>query len=397
LDGGRTWGHRDLGTPEGSIHTLLFDPGRVGCCYALSEAGFFRSVDGGAVWDRTRVAFREEEEEEPSGEESSDLEGSVQGSPPMSLALDPASGWLYWGSPKGVLFSRDQGITWTDLPTVGLGTTAVYQLLTDPIDPDRLYAATPEGLFLYSASWRAWRAVREGIPAGEVHALALGPGNRSLWVGTAGGLFRIPVPERSESSVPLPVPGEAAQMPLSFPGTLTRDAGVAHQEPSIQEVQQAAIRYAEVMPEKVQGWRAGAVWRNIFPEFTLSLDQDQDSTVASSSSGGKTTFSVGPEDESTSLGFNFTWDLADLIWNPDQTSIDVRSRLMVQLRQDVLGEVTRLYFERKRLLIEFAGHSTEDPFLKAERSLRIGELTAQLDALTGGAFSKGMSTEETPS
>ena len=77
-----------------------------------------------------------------------------------------------------------------------------------------------------------------------------------------------------------------------------------------------------------------------------------------------------------------------MFWNSSQTAIDVRSRLMVQLRRNVLNEVTRVYFERKRLLAEFAAHPAEDPVLLRERELRVQELGAQLDALTGGWFSE---------
>ena len=46
-----------------------------------------------------------------------------------------------------------------------------------------------------------------------------------------------------------------------------------------------------------------------------------------------------------------------MIFSTEQTSIDVRSRLMVQLRDDILDEVTRLYFERRRLQLELASKS----------------------------------------
>ena len=151
-------------------------------------------------------------------------------------------------------------------------------------------------------------------------------------------------------------------------------------------VQAAAIRYAEVHPGKISRWRALARWRGLFPHFTVGLDQDRDPTIVSSTTAGITKFSVGPERKAVSLDFGFTWDLANLVWDSAQTSIDVRSRLMVQLRQDILEEVTRLYFERKRLLHEFQATPSVDPVLRQERSLRIAELTAQLDALTGGFF-----------
>lgn len=51
-------------------------------------------------------------------------------------------------------------------------------------------------------------------------------------------------------------------------------------------------------------------------------------------------------------GVTLSWNLGELIWNDDQTSIDVRSRLMVELRDDILDEITKLYFERLRVKME---------------------------------------------
>jgi hypothetical protein len=60
---------------------------------------------------------------------------------------------------------------------------------------------------------------------------------------------------------------------------------------------------------------------------------------------------------------------------------------MVQLRQDILEQVTRLYFERVRLRAELA-HPGQATFKKrSEKELRIQEITALLDAFTGGKFS----------
>ncbi|MBN1354619.1 MAG: hypothetical protein JW994_08145, partial [Candidatus Omnitrophica bacterium] len=81
-------------------------------------------------------------------------------------------------------------------------------------------------------------------------------------------------------------------------------------------------------------------------------------------------------------------DLSDLIWNEAQTSIDVRSKLMVQLREDIVDEVIRVYFERRRTQLELAMNPPKDPQAKFEKNLRIEELTARLDGLTGGFFSK---------
>ncbi|MBU2034695.1 MAG: hypothetical protein KKA59_02820, partial [Candidatus Omnitrophica bacterium] len=83
---------------------------------------------------------------------------------------------------------------------------------------------------------------------------------------------------------------------------------------------------------------------------------------------------------------SFSWDLGELIWNQDQTSIDVRSKLMVQLRDDVLNEITKLYFERIRVKMELDNVSIEDRKKRFEKELRLQELTAMINGLTGGFF-----------
>jgi hypothetical protein len=266
------------------------------------------------------------------------------------------------------------------------------------IDPETalFYLADERRIFVSADEGKSWARVEADLPPGEIYAIALAAhpsrvsqnGASPVWVGMERGLFLVPVPV-SPHPGPLRTPNSPGPPgALAWAGELrTEDLPT---EPTVQEVHQVAIRYAEVMPGKISGWRAGAMWRNLFPRFTVGLDRDRERTIASSTSGGKTTFTLGPEDESVSLDFGFTWDLANLVWNPDQTSIDTRSRLMVQLRQDILEEVTRVYFERRRLLAEFGANPTDDPVLQAERELRIEELTARLDGYTGGWFSKDM-------
>ena len=97
---------------------------------------------------------------------------------------------------------------------------------------------------------------------------------------------------------------------------------------------------------------------------------------------------VGPSDYSKDLDFDLNWNLSDLIWNSAQTSIDSREKLMVELREDILNEATRLYYERKRAQMEFILQPPQEPLEQGNALIRIEELTALLDSLTGGYFSK---------
>lgn len=364
-DGGSQWEGPVKGDPQGPVLQVLFDPARQGGCYLLSERGLFRSQDGAMTWDRLRPGSPAAEPDEAEATEGPERRG-----PGFQRMAADGRGNLYLGTDHGILTSADAGRTWSALPTGGIGASPARHLLPDPAQGRILYAVTSAGLFAYSRDWRAWRPIREGLEAPGVDSLGLDADARRLWVGTRRGLFCLPVP----GDVPA-LPAAEGGLPIS-------------EGPPVRAVQAAAIRYAEVHPGKISRWRALARWRSLFPRLTLGLDRDRDETVVSSTTQGVTRFTVGPERRALSLDFGFTWDLADLVWNPEQTSIDARSRLMVQLRQEILEEVTRLYFERRRLASEFAAHPSEDPLLGSERTLRVEELTAQLDALTGGWFSE---------
>ena len=56
----------------------------------------------------------------------------------------------------------------------------------------------------------------------------------------------------------------------------------------------------------------------------------------------------------------------------------------------MLDEVTRLYFDRRRLQVDMLLKASPDLKAQLENELRLQELTANLDAYTGGAFSAAL-------
>jgi hypothetical protein len=161
-------------------------------------------------------------------------------------------------------------------------------------------------------------------------------------------------------------------------------------EPEINEVQQAAIKYAEVQPQKIIRWREQAAKRAFLPRVSAGVGRV--TTDLWHWEGGSTTKScddvLRKGRDTLDWDVTLSWDLSEIIWNPDQTSIDARSRLMVQLRDDILDEVTKLYFERLRVKIELDNLSIEDRKKRADKELKLAELAASLDGLTGGYFSQ---------
>jgi hypothetical protein len=156
-------------------------------------------------------------------------------------------------------------------------------------------------------------------------------------------------------------------------------------EPSIQDVQRMAIDYNEVDEGKIKHWRRASQRKALLP--TLSVGIDREATELFHWDTGVNPDQLRKGRTTWDWDVSLAWDFSDLIWNNDQTSIDSRSKLMVELREDILDQVTRLYFERKRLQVELASTNNPEEY-QVEKHMRLEELTALIDSLTGGEFSQ---------
>jgi hypothetical protein len=61
---------------------------------------------------------------------------------------------------------------------------------------------------------------------------------------------------------------------------------------------------------------------------------------------------------------------------------------VVELRDDILDEVNKLYFERLRVKSELDNLAIEDRNKRFDKQLKLEELTASLDSLTAGYYSE---------
>jgi hypothetical protein len=224
--------------------------------------------------------------------------------------------------------------------------------------------------------------MNEGLGSKETNHIFYNPGGDYLIASTKNGLFRYRYPELKI----------AAQDPGLEIKQVTAQEALDHfrSEPSIKEVHDAAIRYAEVQPSKIESWRRAAAIKALLPSVSLDggVATDENIDLDRGGTGDPDKFIFGPKEKSYDWSVGLNWDLGELIWNDDQTSIDTRSKLMAELRDDVLNEVTHLYYERRRLHVEMALSSSKDLAVQIERQIRLDELTAGIDGLTGGYFSK---------
>lgn len=156
-------------------------------------------------------------------------------------------------------------------------------------------------------------------------------------------------------------------------------------EPTIKDVQDMAIAYANVNPAQINSWHNQSRAKAFLPTVAVGLNRGD---------GEMYHWDTGPNPDVMRKGNDYldwstvlSWDFGDFVWSSDHTSIDSRSKLMSELRQDILDQVTRLYFERRRIQIELVQNKDLTSEICLEKQMRVEELTALLDGLTGGKFS----------
>lgn len=338
-----------------------------------TKSGIFLSRDGMASREKIVMPGRYfTQEEEPVSE----FEESEEAVNIPARIFAGMSGSFTVVTEKGILMIDRNGKVEDFLGTLGI-TTSEERYVCDT--GENIFLGAGREVYVYSADTGSWRVFFMLTDPGDIAGIKEyvdDAGNRWLLVTAGRHFYR-----------------------LNLWGLQKKEPNSDNQwhkraEVSLKEVHEMAIEYAEVSPEKIKSWRHAASWKAILPKLSLSYSESYDDNIELYKSSSAYYVASGPREKGDDWGVDLSWDLSDLIWNESQTSIDVRSKLMVQLRDDILEEVTRLYFERKKVLMELdamkaaVAENTKGKIL--EKRLRVEELTGYIDALTGGAFSKAL-------
>jgi hypothetical protein len=160
-------------------------------------------------------------------------------------------------------------------------------------------------------------------------------------------------------------------------------------EPSVQQVQEAAIRYYQVHPERISSLLRNAQLKALMPTVSGSFANALTSSKRKMDDGLYFQALPFKEDErinADSLGFSVTatWNLDRLVFNAEV--LDVQS--LIGILDGVVREVTTVYYIRRRLQIDMILRPPTDIASKISQRIRVEELTGLLDAMTGGFMTK---------
>lgn len=168
-------------------------------------------------------------------------------------------------------------------------------------------------------------------------------------------------------------------------------------DPPVSILRTAATALAQAEPDRAHSLVTRARWSALLPEIRVRFDRRfarTESLDLGRSASDPFATPVGV-DSINDLRYECraTWDLARLAFNPDELAARTHALRMTDVRRELESAVIRLYFERRRLKAEAAASDSNQVAPVGVRvDLRIQEVEAELDALTGGAFSRWRTT-----
>lgn len=150
-------------------------------------------------------------------------------------------------------------------------------------------------------------------------------------------------------------------------------------EPTVRDTVDAALRYAGLSRGGEASLRRRARLAAALPTLTLRATRktEWDETEADARV-------VGDVGQELVLEARATWRLDRLVFDGGELRIASLAQQRARARASVASQTTALYYQRREAQLDALWHPPETLEEAARRDLVLEELTAQLDALTGG-------------
>ena len=201
--------------------------------------------------------------------------------------------------------------------------------------------------------------------------------------------------------LPLPPAGDPEDRPSGPEGRRPRRSrpldpavlrALAAEDPPVAALRAAATALVLAEPERAHSLVTRARLAGWLPELRILVDRRfarTESVDLGTPSDGAALAPVGIDtNNDVRYQARATWDLSKIFFNPDEIAAQFQALRTADTRREIESLVIRLYFERRRLKAESAAADDLDMLPGSRRELRVAEIEAELDALTGGAFTR---------
>jgi hypothetical protein len=187
-------------------------------------------------------------------------------------------------------------------------------------------------------------------------------------------------------AISVPLGGTANAESSGKHEALLRLRQLVKREPTIREVQTAALRYYQLEPERIRGLTTSARVKALLPEVDAGVDSTVGHTFNNTQDALYPTFPYKQRDAGSNdqmvWHVRAVWDLSRALFNPEQ--LDVKT--LNSLQETLIREVTTLYFGRRRTMAALLMSPPQDDEELYDEQQRLQEMTSTIDAFTGGHF-----------
>jgi len=177
-----------------------------------------------------------------------------------------------------------------------------------------------------------------------------------------------------------PEPTLGASAPTGASALTAPEALLDATTPTVEELQDAALRRATVDPRTSRRWLVRARAAAALPSLRGELDIRRDQAWQLDQEAGDADALSQDSGVGQIIRVRVGWELDRLIFDPNELRAARAAVDMAMAREQVLIRVTQLYFERIQLLLERA---TSGPPGVLAQEIRIREIEAVLFGLSG--------------
>jgi len=159
-------------------------------------------------------------------------------------------------------------------------------------------------------------------------------------------------------------------------------------EPPLETLLHAALLQADADVEGARSWHRRVRLSPILPTVKLSVgydlehDENLDRTQTEPDQWGADT------DQDLELEATLQWDFSKLVYHPEELKVQTALARRADRREALLTLLIGYWFERRQIQILLAVRPPKELETGIQQTLRLKELTACIDALTGGRLTR---------
>ncbi|MBN2340859.1 MAG: hypothetical protein JXX29_17555 [Deltaproteobacteria bacterium] len=161
-------------------------------------------------------------------------------------------------------------------------------------------------------------------------------------------------------------------------------------EPSLNMLIASALRYAEAGGGRSDRWAVAVRRSPVLPTLKISVGYDLERDESLDRTQDDPDRWGADADNDFGIQATAQWELADLIYHPDELKVYQTLSHRAERREEIIALIIGYYFERQRLQLTLTLRPPATIEETVEQTFRLKELTALIDALTGGTLSRNL-------